>query len=40
MSVEDDYDPLAQVNKIVMLKNGTFEFDCYPNTKCLCGHYF
>jgi len=31
-------DPLSQVNKHIMLRNGAFEFDDIPNTICLCGH--
>ena len=38
MVVADEYDPLTQAQKIVMLKNGTFEFDDILNSKCLCGH--
>ena len=35
---EETYDPLSYAQKIIMLKNGAFEFDDIPNTKCLCGH--
>jgi len=41
MSIDEEYDPLSSlqnVQKIIMLKNGTFEFDRYPNVKYLCGH--
>src|SRR5215469_16976320 len=37
---EETYDPLSYAQKIIMLKNGAFEFDDIPNTKCLCGHSF
>ena len=35
-----EYDPLSQINKHVMLKNGMFELDDIPNAKCICGHSF
>ena len=39
MSLEEQvYDPLSYAQKILMLKNGMFEFDDIPNAKCLCGH--
>ena len=40
MSVEEEqaYDLLSQVNKHIMLRNGAFDFENIPNTKCLCGH--
>ena len=39
MVVEEQvYDPLSEAQKIVMLKNGSFEFEDIPNAKCLCGH--
>jgi len=39
MIVEDEYDPeLLQAQKIIMLKNGLFEFDNIPYSLCVCGH--
>jgi hypothetical protein len=40
MIVEEQvYDPeLSQAQKVLMLKNGLFEFDDIPNARCCCGH--
>ena len=38
MSVEEVYDPLSQVNKHIMLRNGLFEFEDILNGECFCGH--
>ena len=33
-----EYDPLSQISKHIMLRNGLFDFDDIPNGECLCGH--
>ena len=35
---EQACDPLSQINKHVLLKNGFFEFEDIPNGECFCGH--
>ena len=37
---EETYDPLSRAQKIVLLRNGLFEFSNIPNTTCVCSHKF
>jgi len=34
----EGYDDLSTVQKHIMLKNGTFDFNTHPPQMCTCGH--